>query len=136
MRPAGYYRERQKMMKVKKIASLAGLVATSAIGAAALTAVTLSAGVASATGSPGDQDARALATEMNAAATSTSDEVTATQARNNAFVVCGMRSGELSGPAHPKPFTEGELIAHFGADRWATVIVTRGEYHFCPAYSQ
>ena len=120
----------------KKMASLVGWGAAGAIGAAALTAVTLTAGVASATGSPGDQDARVLATEMNAAATSTSDEVTATQARNNAFLVCGMRSGELSGPAHPKPFTEGELIAHFGADRWATAMVTRGEYHFCPAYSQ
>ena len=73
---------------------------------------------------------------MNVAATSTSDEVTATQARNNGVLVCGMLSGELSGPAHPMPFTESELIAHFGGDHWAAVMVTRGEYHFCPEYSQ
>ena len=94
MRPAGYYRERQKMMKVKKIASLAGLVATSAIGAAALTAVTLSAGVASATGSPRppgcscarDRDERRRDQHLGRG--------DCDQARNNAFVVCGMRSGE------------------------------------------
>jgi hypothetical protein len=83
----------------------------------------------------GDQDAAKLAAEMNAAATDASDYVTATQARNNAVLVCGMRSGEFSGSAQPKSFTEGELIAQFGGDHWATVMVTRGEYHFCPEYS-
>jgi hypothetical protein len=81
---------------------------------AALTGLTFASGVASATGS-GDQDAVSYAAEMNAAATSASDYVTATQARNNAVLVCGMRSGEFSGEKHPKPFTEGELIAQFGA---------------------
>ena len=101
---------------------------------AALTGLTFASGVASATGS-GDQDAVSYAAEMNAAATSASDYVTATQARNNAVLVCRMRSGEFSGEKHPKPFTEGELIAQFGGDHWATVMLTRGEYHFCPEYS-
>ena len=75
------------------------------------------------------------AAEMNAAATDASDHVTATQARNNAAIVCMARRGEISGPKHPAPFTEGELIAQYGGDHWATVMVTRGEYHFCPEYS-
>jgi len=56
---------------------------------AALTGLTFASGVASATGS-GDQDAVSYSAEMNAAATSASDYVTATQARNNAVLVCGM----------------------------------------------
>ena len=54
---------------------------------AALTGLTFASGVASATGS-GDQDAVSYSAEMNAAATSASDYVTATQARNNAVLVC------------------------------------------------
>lgn len=103
-----------------------------AIGAIITGALAVSSGVASA--SAGDEDATAYAAEMNAAATNASDHVTATQARNNATLVCGMRSGHLSGSAHPNPFTEDELIAQFGGDHVATVWVTRGEYHFCPEY--
>jgi hypothetical protein len=110
----------------KKIASLVGLVAAGAISAAALAPTAQASG---------DQDAVSYAAEMNAAATSAPDYVTATQAANNAALVCMMRSGEISGPAHPKPFTEAEVIAQQGGDHWATVMVTRGEYHFCPEYS-
>jgi hypothetical protein len=105
-----------------------------AIGAILTGALAASSAVASATAGPGDQDAVTYAAEMNAAAVDTSDDVTASQARNNAAIVCGMRSGHLSGSKHPDPFTEREVIEQFGGDHWATVMVTRGEYHFCPEY--
>ena len=65
------------------------LIAGGAIAAACALAPTAQAS--------GDQDAVSYAAEMNAAATSASDDVTPTQARNNAVLVCGMRSGEFSG---------------------------------------
>jgi hypothetical protein len=109
----------------KKGAALAGLIGAGVICAAALAPTAQASG---------DQDAVSYAAEVNAAATSTSDDVTAAQARNNALLICGMRSGEMSGAKHPQPFTESELIAQYGGDHLATVMVTRGEYHFCPEY--
>ncbi len=104
-----------------------------------LAAVALGGGLAlapTAQAAPGDKDAVSFAAVLNAHATSASDKVTPTQARNNAYAVCGMRSGELSGPKHPQPFTESELIAVYGGDAWATALVTGAEYHFCPQYSR
>jgi|SRR5271168_384379 len=107
------------------------IVATLAAGALAA-----SSAVASAVGSPGDQDAVRYATEMNAAsrADGPPDDTTPYQARNNGAVVCHMRHGDIRGPKHLAPFTGRELIAQFGGNHSAFVMVTRAEYHFCPQY--
>jgi hypothetical protein len=98
-----------------------------AIGAIITGALSASSAVASATASPGDQDAVGYATEMNAASRidGLPDDTTPYQARNGAIVICAQRRGN---------FSERELITQFGGNASAAVIVTRAEYHFCPEY--
>jgi hypothetical protein len=112
------------------------LLAGAAIALAPFTAALGFAGTANAS-SPGDQDAASYAAEMNAASRSDGlpDDTTASQARNDGILICGMRSGQFSGPNHRAPFTQRELITQFGDNPSAAVIVTRAEYHFCPEYS-
>jgi hypothetical protein len=82
--------------------------------------------------SPGDQDSASYLAEIKAAATDSSEHVdTVTQAHNNGVIWCSMRAGTSGFPR----YTEADLIRQLGGDHWATVMVTRAEYHFCPEYS-
>jgi hypothetical protein len=95
------------------------------MGAAALSVAV--AGPAWSAGSPGDQDAHALLIDMAAA----NPEMTASQARNQAELWCGMRRGGYS---------EAEVIGMFSGPPGdvtraeARTMIRAAEYHFCPTY--